>query len=72
MSNTGDHTWGWLESTEQFGRDAEANEFTVIPKSQIYDEKYKQLPHAAHCAIYADNNTKLFNIYNLRAAILVS
>lgn len=72
MSNTGDCTWGWLGSTEQFGRDAEPNEFIVIPKSQIYHKKYACSTQAAHCAIYADNNEKVFGIYNSRATILVS
>lgn len=72
MSTTGDHTWGHLGSTEQFGRDAESNEFVVIPKSQIYDKKYVSSTQAAHCIIYAENNEKIFGIYNARAAILVS
>lgn len=72
MSNTGDFTWGWLGSTEQFGRDAELNEFIVIPESKIHDEKYAHLTHATHCAIYADNDEKVFGIYNSRATILVS
>lgn len=72
MAITGDHTWGWLGSTEQFGRDTNPRDFTVIPKSQICDQKYKQSTQAAHCAIYANNDDKIFGIYNARAAVLVS
>lgn len=72
MTTTGDRTWGWLGSTEQFGRDAEPNEFIIIPKSQLHDEKYICSTQAAHCIIYAENSKKIFNIYNARAAILVS
>lgn len=73
MTPNGDHTWGWLGSTEQFGRDAEPNEFTVIPKSQIHNAKYACSTRAVHCLIYAENtNEKIFEIYNPRAAILVS
>lgn len=72
MTFTGDHTWGWLGSTEHFGRDSEPNEFQVIPVSQIHDEKYACSSQAAHCMIYAENNDKIFNIYYARAAVLVS
>lgn len=73
MSSTGDCTWGWLGSTEQFGRDPEPNEFIIIPKSEIHDEKYARSTQATHCLIYADNsNERIFGIYNPRAAILVS
>lgn len=72
MTSTGDYTWGWLGSTEQFGRDAEPNEFIVIPKSQIHDSKYACSTQAVHCLIYAENNEKIFGIYNPRATILVS
>jgi len=68
---TGDYTWGWLGSTEHFGRVAEPNEFIVIPKSQIHDIKYAKSTHAAHCFIYAENNDKVFDIYNARATILM-
>jgi len=71
MTSTGDRTWGWLGSTEQFGRDAEPDEFTVIPKSQIRDSKYASSTQAAHCLIYAENNEKIFGIYAARAAILM-
>lgn len=72
MTSNGDHTWGWLGSTEQFGRLPELNEFIVIPKSQIRDEKYACSTNAAHCLIYAENSEKVFGIYNPRATILVS
>lgn len=72
MSTTGDRTWGWLGSTEHFGRIPEPQEFIVIPKLQIHDEKYAQSTQAAHCLIYAENNEKVFGIYNPRASILVS
>lgn len=72
MTSTGDRTWGWLGSTEQFGRDAEPNEFTIIPKSELHDDKYTCSTQAAHCVIYAESNEKIFDIYNARAAILVS
>lgn len=72
MISNGDHTWGWLGSTEHFGRISELNEFIVIPKSQLQDEKYAYSTQAAHCLIYAENSKKIFNIYNPRATILVS
>jgi len=72
MTSTGDRTWGWLSDTEQFGRDAEPNEFKVIPKSQIQNNKYARSTQAVHCLIYAENNEKVFGIYNPRAAILVN
>lgn len=72
MTTTGDCTWGWLGSTEQFGREAEPNEFIVIQKSQLQDEKYTCSTQAAHCVIYADNSEKIFGIYNARATVLVS
>ncbi|VVC35970.1 NUDIX hydrolase domain,NUDIX hydrolase domain-like,Zinc finger, C2CH-type,NUDIX hydrolase, conserved [Cinara cedri] len=71
MSTTGDRTWGWLGSTEQFGRDAESNEFVVIPKSQLHNDKYTSSTQAAHCIIYAENEEKIFGIYNARAAVLM-
>jgi hypothetical protein len=72
MTSNGDHTWGWLGSTEQFGRISELNEFIEIPKSQLQDEKYACFAQAAHCFIYAENSKKVFNIYHPRATILVS
>lgn len=72
MTSTGDRTWGWLGSTEQFGRVPDPQEFIVIPKSQIHDEKYANSTQAAHCLVYAENNQKTFGIYNPRASILVS
>jgi len=72
MNSTGDHTWGWLGSTEALGRLSEPNEFKVIPKSDINSEKYAGSTQAAHCLIYAENNEKVFDIYNPRATILVS
>ncbi|XP_025207964.1 uncharacterized protein LOC112603555 isoform X2 [Melanaphis sacchari] len=72
MTSTGDRTWGWLGSTEGFGRLPEPNEFIVIPKSQIYNEKYTSCStQAAHCLIYAENDEKVFGIYNPRASILM-
>ncbi|XP_060854061.1 uncharacterized protein LOC132931956 [Rhopalosiphum padi] len=71
MTSTGDRTWGWLGNTEAFGRLPEPNEFIVIPKSQISSEKYACSTQAAHCLIYAENNEKVFNIYNPRASILM-
>lgn len=71
MTNTGDRTWGWLGSTEAFGRLPEPNEFIVIPKSQIYCEKYASSTQAAHCLIYAETDEKVFGIYNPRASILM-
>lgn len=71
MTSTGDRTWGWLGNTEEFGRDAEPNEFKVIPNSQILNEKYLCGTQAAHCMIYAENTEKVFGIYNPRATILV-
>lgn len=72
MTNTGDRTWGWLGSTEAFGRLPEPNEFIVIPKTQIYCDKYASSTQAAHCLIYAETSEKVFGIYNPRASILVS
>lgn len=72
MTSTGDRTWGWLGSTEEFGRDAEPNEFEVICKSELLDKKYSCATQAAHCMIYAENTEKVFGIYNPRASILVS
>ncbi|XP_060874361.1 uncharacterized protein LOC132948083 isoform X1 [Metopolophium dirhodum] len=71
MTSTGDRTWGWLGSTEAFGRPPEPNEFIVIPKSEIHCEKYAGSNHAAHCFIYAENNERVFDIYNPRASILM-
>ncbi|XP_025405466.1 uncharacterized protein LOC112679758 isoform X2 [Sipha flava] len=71
MTSNGDHTWGWLGSTEQFGRISELNEFIEIPKSQLQDEKYACFAQAAHCFIYAENSKKVFNIYHPRATILM-
>ncbi|XP_022169522.1 uncharacterized protein LOC111033187 isoform X2 [Myzus persicae] len=73
MTSTGDRTWGWLGSTEAFGRLPEPNEFIVIPKSDINKKKYKLISstQAAHCLIYAENNERVFDIYNPRASILM-
>ncbi|XP_050545294.1 U8 snoRNA-decapping enzyme-like [Daktulosphaira vitifoliae] len=70
-TRTGDCTWGWLLSTEEFGRETEFNEFIPLSEQEINKAEYKSLTNAAHCMIYAENDEMLFGIYKIRASILM-
>lgn len=69
-SNTGDLTWGHLEDTEVYGRKSVAQDYVPIEKYLLKDQSCIT-QEASHCLIYAKNSTKVFNVYNTRAVILV-
>ncbi|KAK6176334.1 hypothetical protein SNE40_014637 [Patella caerulea] len=64
-------TWGWLEPFEKFGQLGDKNSDY---KKVLYGDsitKYSTCTHAAHGMIYALDNTKVWDLYESRAAILM-
>lgn len=65
-----DFTWGHLEDTEVYGRRAETEDFIVVDKDNLSPE-LKVTRAASHGLIYARSSTKAFDLYSIRAAVLV-
>ncbi|CAG0893517.1 unnamed protein product [Darwinula stevensoni] len=63
-----DNTWGWLESTAHAADFCPTEDHAVVPHDTPMKEGYLL---AAHCMIYALDDSVVFNLYCRRAAVLM-
>ena len=71
MSQTG--TWGHLAPLEAYGKAGDKKEdYILLDYAVAKSLDYKDKMHGSHAMIYAKDNTVLWNLYPMKAAILVS
>lgn len=64
--------WGMLVDLESYGRHGDTkHDYKVIPYGDAKTQ-YKEHMHASHGMLYAKNDVILWNLYQTKAAILVS
>ena len=65
-------TWGHLAPLEAYGKAGDKKEdYVLLDYAMAKSEDYKDKMHGSHAMIYAKDNNILWNLYPMKAAILV-
>lgn len=64
-------TWGQLAPFEAYGRAGDRKEDYISLDYAVSKSDYKDSMHGSHAMIYAKDKTVLWNMYTIKAAILV-
>ena len=64
-------TWGHLAPLEAYGRAGDKKEDYILLDYAVAKSDYKDKMHGSHAMIYAKDNAVLWNLYPVKAAVLV-